>query len=424
MDMLIKGATIITQNAKRDTLQGDILISGSRIAQVGKRISEKAEFKIDAKGKLAMPGLINMHTHLAMSIFRGYGEGLPLERWLKEKVWPMEAKETPADAHVASQLALLEMLRSGTTAFNEMCMLGAKEIAEAANEAGVRGHVCQGIFDLLPGRTLGGELKTMERCAYPPEGLVSFGISPHAVYTCSEELLAKANEFAMRRKLRIHTHAAETRKEVFDLQKKSGKRVLEYLGGLGLLRQGSIFAHCGWVTKKEISLAGKKRLSVVHCPASNLKLATGGICPISEFDREGANVCIGTDSAASNNSLNMFESVKLAALLQKHMYWKADILSAQKALDFATRNGAEALGLDCGRIEQGALADIILLERGPNMVPMHDPVSNIVYAANPSNVSDVIINGRLVMENRKIKTMDEQAVLQKAEELAKEIEKR
>lgn len=424
MDTLIKGATIITQDAQRRVLKGDILISGNRIAQAGNKISDKAEFTIDAKGKLAMPGLINMHTHLAMSIFRGYGEGLPLERWLKEKVWPMEAKETPADAHVASQLALLEMLRSGTTAFNEMCMLGAKEIAEAANKAGVRGHVCQALFDLLPGRTLEGEVKAMERCAYAPDGLVSFGVGPHAVYTCSEELLAKAEEFAARRKLRIHTHAAETRKEVFDLQKKSGKRVLEYLDDLGLVGHGSIFAHCGWVTKKEIALAGKKRLNVVHCPASNLKLATGGICPIAEFDREDANVCIGTDSAASNNSLNMFESMKLAALLQKHRYWKADILSAQKALDFATINGAKALGIGAGRIEKGALADIILLEKGPNMVPMHDPVSNIVYAANPSNVSDVIIHGRIVMEGKEIKTMDEEAVLQKAEELAKEIEKR
>jgi len=424
MDILIRDATIITQDRQRRILKGDILVRNNRIAGLGKKGGDKAEFTIDARNKLAIPGLINMHAHMAMSLFRGYGEGLPLERWLEEKVWPMEAKETPADAFIATQLALLEAIRSGTTAFNDMCIMGAKEIAKASDKAGVRSHVCQGILDLLPGRALDTELKTMERCAYPPGKLSSFGVAPHSAYTCSEELLIKAKEFATRRKLRIHTHAAETRKEVFDVQKKTGKRVMEYLDGLGLVGESSIFAHCGWVTKKEISTAGKKRLNVVHCPVSNLKLATGGICPITEFDREGANVCIGTDSAASNNSLNMLESVKMAALLQKHRYWKADILGAQRVLDFATLNGARALGVDCGRIEEGALADIVLLEKGPNMVPSHDIVSNVVYAANPSNVSDVIIDGRLVMENKEIKTMDEAAVIQEAEELAKEMEKR
>jgi len=424
MDILIRGATVVTQDAKRSIMKGDIFIKQNKIERIGKTISEKAELVIDAKDRVAMPGLINMHTHVAMTLFRGFGEGLPLDRWLKEKIWPMEAKETGADAHVAAQLAMIEMIRSGTTAFNEMCLLGAKEIGKAAEEAGVRGHVCQGLFDLLPGRTMKGELAVMKDTAFPKSGLVTFGVGPHAVYTCSEELLRKSKEFAIKEKRKVHIHVSETRKEVFDTQKKTGKRTFEYLDSLGLVDSDSLFAHSSWVTKKEISLAGKKKLNVVHCPVSNLKLATGGICPVFEYDAAGANVCIGTDSVASNNSLNMFESMKLASLLQKHKYWKADIIPHSRILDFATRNGAQALGIDSGRIEQGALADIVLMKIGPNMTPMHDPVSNIIYAANPSNVTDMIINGRLVMVEGKIKTLDEEAVLARAEELSKEIQAR
>ena len=421
MDILIRGATVVTQDAKRSIMKGDIFIKENKIERIGKTISEKAELVIDGKNRIAMPGLINMHTHVAMALFRGYGEGLPLQRWLEEKIWPMEAKETPADAHVASKLAMVEMIRSGTTAFNEMCLLGAKEIGRAAEEAGVRGHVCQGLFDLLPGRTMNGELRVMKDTSFPKSGLVSYGVGPHAVYTCSEELLRKSKEFATKEKRKIHIHVSETRKEVFDTHKKTGKRTFEYLDSLGLVDSDSLFAHSSWVTKKEIGLAGKKRLSIIHCPVSNLKLATGGICPVFEYDAAGANVCIGTDSVASNNSLNMFESMKFASLLQKHKYWKADIIPFARILDFATRNGAQALGIDCGRIEEGALADIVLLKPGPNMTPMHDPVSNIIYAANPSNVTDVIINGSPVMVEGEIKTLDEKAILARAQELSIDI---
>lgn len=424
MSILIKNATIITQNSKRETVHGDILIRNNRIERVAKRINEKAESVIDATGKLAMPGLINMHTHVSMTLFRGYGEGLPLDRWLKEKIWPIEAKQVPADAYVAAQLAIIEMIRCGTTTFCDMCLLGAKEIGEAAEKTGIRAHISQGLFDLLPGRSLKSELRLMEKTAYPAGKLTSFGIAPHSVYTCSEELLVAAKRFAKKRKRKLHIHASETRKEVFDLQKKTGKRPFEYLDSLGMVDPDSIFVHAGWVTKKEINLAAKKKLNIVTCPTSNLKLATGGICPVYEFDKAGANVCIGTDSAASNNSLNMFEAMKLTALLAKHRYWKADIFSANRTLDSGTLNPAAALGINAGRIEKGALADLILLDPGPNMTPIHDPIANVVYAANPANVTDVIINGKLIMENRKLKTVDEASTLKKAEELAKEIKRR
>ena len=426
MSILIKDAIVVTQNEKREITRNDVLVVDNRIEEVAKGINEKAEYVIDAKGRILMPGLINMHTHVAMTLFRGYGEGLPLARWLEEKIWPIEAKQTPKDARIAAMLAIVEMLRSGTTAFCDQCLLGAKEIGQAANEIGIRAHVSQGLFDLLPGRDFEGESIAMERAAYPQDRLVSYGIGPHSPYTCSDKMLSKAGTFAKKQKRKLHMHVSETRKETFDVLKDHKKRPFEYLDSLGLVNQDSIFAHASWVTKKEIALAGAKKLNVVTCPASNLKLATGGICPVFEYDDAGANVCIGTDSAASNNSLNMFESMKLTALLQKHRYWKADVISAQKVLDFATINGAKALGInmEAGGIRKGAYADLVVLDRGANLTPGLDHISNIVYAAHPGNVSHVIVDGKPIIIDRRFVGFDEPALLDRAEELAVEMMKR
>jgi 5-methylthioadenosine/S-adenosylhomocysteine deaminase len=219
-----------------------------------------------------------------------------------------------------------------------------------------------------------------------------------------------------KKKLKYHIHVAETRKEVFDVLKKTGKYPFEYLDSIGLMDKDSIFAHGGWLTKREISLAGKKGVSVASCPISNLKLATGGICQITELHQCGANVCLGTDSVGSNNCLNMFETTKMASLLQKHHYWKADVLPVKNVFDFATINGAKALGFNSGSIEEGKLADIVLLERLPNLWPENDLLSNIVFAANPQNVSDVIINGQIVMQDRKITTINEYDAIKAAKE--------
>jgi len=280
------------------------------------------------------------------------------------------------------------------------------------------------MFDLIPGRKLETELHEAAVFINNWKGrseLVRPIVSCHAPYTCSEELLLKAKDMANKEKLKFHMHLSETRKEMFDILNSKGKYPFEYMDSIGLVDENSIFAHASWVTKREIALVGKKRATISHCPTSNLKLATGGICPIIEYDGAGANVTIGTDSAASNNSLAMFESMKLAALLQKHHYWKADVASAQKLFDFATINGAKGLGIDAGSIEKGKLADIVLLERGPNMVPEHNVIANIIYAAGPQNVSDVIINGKVVMRDKKILTVDEEKVKKEAEKAAKDL---
>ncbi|HID72392.1 TPA: N-ethylammeline chlorohydrolase, partial [Candidatus Micrarchaeota archaeon] len=184
MDILIRNATIVTQNGKREILHGDILVKDGRIAEVSPSTSEKAEHVIDASGKIAMPGLVNAHTHVAMTIFRGYGEDLPLQEWLERKIWPIEAKQTPEDAGIAAKLAFCEMIRGGTTCFSEMCIVGAKEVAESAREAGIRGDVAQGLMDKVPGKDIAGQLKLMESSAHESDGLVKSSVGPHALYTC------------------------------------------------------------------------------------------------------------------------------------------------------------------------------------------------------------------------------------------------
>jgi len=419
MSILIKNATIVTQNEKREILEGDILIQGNEIAEVGK-VDEKTDSVIDASGKMAIPGFVNTHTHISMTVFRGYGEGLPLHDWLNKKIWPAEAKLTAEEVYWGTLLGACEMIRSGTTCYSDMYIVHTDEIAKATEKIGLRALIPRAMFDLLPGRDAKKELKEAVEFAerWNKHHLVKPCISAHAPFTCSEELLVKAKEEANRKNLKFHMHVSETRKEVFDILKEKKKRPFEYLNSIGLVDEHSLFAHAGWVTKREIGIVGKNKASISSCPVSNLKLATGGICQLTEYDELGANVTLGTDGAASNNSLDMFETMKMASLLQKHHYWKANILSAQKIFDFATINGAKALGFNNGSIEKGKLADIVLLDKNaPNMVPFHDVLANLVYSANPSNVADVIINGKIVMENKKIE--NEGKIIEKVKELTR-----
>ena len=414
--MLIKGALILTQNKDREILRGDILIEGGRIREIAPRIKERAETVIEASGRIAMPGLVNAHTHVGMTVLRGCGEDLPLHDWLREKIWPLEARQTPEQAGAAARLAFCEMIRGGTTAFADMCIHDPKYVFRAAEEAGLRGMIARGLMDFDSADFIPRVMKEMESSLGYGNETVRPSVAAHATNTCSEELLLRTRELARKKGLKYQIHVSETRREVFEVLKTRGKYPFEYLDSIGLMDKDCVFAHGGWLTKKEMGIAGKRDLSVASCPVSNLKLATGGICQIAELDSLGANVCIGTDGAASNNSLDMFESMKMASLLQKHHYWKADAVRTQRIFDMATINGAKALGFECGSLEEGRLADIVILERGPNMVPGNDLVANIVYSAGPQNVSDVIIGGRLVMEGRKILTIDEKEAMEDAEE--------
>lgn len=425
MDILIKNATIITQNAKREILEGDIFISGNRIERIGKNLKEKAEEKIDAKGKLAFPGLVNTHTHVAMTLFRGYGEDMRLQDWLTKKIWPAEAKLKPGDVYWGAMLGIAEMIRGGTTSFNEMYVLGLEKIAEAAEKAGIRASIALGMLDRVAGHNAENELRANKKFISglkSRSGRVKAAVSCHAPYTCSEGLIKKGKDCANKNGLQFHIHVSETRKEVFDVLREKKKRPLEYLGDLGILDEKTLLAHAVYVTKREIALVGKAKANVSHCPVSNLKLAGGGVGPVSEFAAAGANVTLGTDGAASNNSLNMIETMKMAALLQKNFYWDPLALSTQQALDFSTVNGAKALGINAGSIEEGKLADLVLADlKAPNMAPYHNLVANLVYAMNPANVSDVMVDGGFVMKDGKITAFDEERIVEKAAEVAKDV---
>lgn len=426
MSILIKNIGALTQNNKRDTLRGvDILIEGNKIEKIGKNIKENAEFKIDGRGKLAVPGLVNTHTHLAMTLFRGYADDAVFWEAWPRTVWPREEKLKEDDIYWGSLLGCLEMIRSGTTCFADMYFF-MEGTAKAVKESGLRANLSYGMIDSGNKEKGEKELKVGEKFLKEhnntADGRIQCSFGPHAPYTCSKELLQKTAKLAEKYDSLIQIHSSETRKEVFDSIKQLGKRPIEYLDSIGFLSERVIAAHCVWLTKRETKILGERGVKVSYNPVSNMKLASGGVAPIPEMMENNVCVTFGTDGAVSNNSLNVLETMKVGALLQKAQRWDARVLNAQEALDFATVNGAKALRLHGGSIEAGKLADMILLElKAPNLIPAHNLASNIVYSANPSNISDAIINGKLVMEEGKILTLDEDEVLEKAERVASDL---
>ncbi|VVC03849.1 5'-deoxyadenosine deaminase [Candidatus Burarchaeum australiense] len=423
MGILIRNALVLTQNERREVLKDcDVLIEANRIAKVGKGMREKAEHVLDGRGKLVMPGLVNTHTHLAMTLLRGYADDMRLEDWLEKKIWPREAKLKPADVRAGSMLGCLEMIRGGTTSFVDMYfMMG--ETAAAVEKCGLRANLAHGMIDMDKPERRKKELAAGEAFVREWNGKVrgrimaSFG--PHAIYTCSRELLEKTNELAHKHDVKIHIHLSESRKEVVDCLAKHSKRPADYLESFGFLSKRVIAAHCVWLRREECALLGKRGVSASHVPASNMKLAGGGAMPIPELEQAKANICLGTDGAASNNSLSMFGAMKLCALLHKNSRWDATVAPAQQVLDFATRNGARAMGAEAGAIAEGRLADLIMLDlRSPNLVPMHSAVSNVVYAASAGNVTDVIVDGKILMRERKVVAFDEEKVMEAGEKAA------
>ncbi len=423
MSLLIKNASIITQNEKREMLADtDILIEENIITKIAKKIEEETEFVIDARGKFVIPGLANCHTHAAMTLLRGYGDDMQLHDWLEKKIWPREAKLNEKDVYWGSMLACVEMIKTGTTSFADMYFF-MDGTAKAVQETGMRANISHGMIDLGNEEKRKKELKEGERIVKEwngkAGGRITASFGPHAPYTCSRELLETTKKLAEKHDVKIQIHSSETRKEVFDVKKQTGKRPVEYLASTGFLSERAIASHCCWITKSEVKLLAKHGASVVHNPVSNMKLATGGTMPFPELLEAKANVCLGTDGACSNNSLSMIETMKFAALMQKNARWNPTILNAQQALDLATRNGAKALGINAGTIEEGKLADLAVLDfKKANTTPTHNPASNIVYAASEKNVSDVIIDGKIALREGKLQTADEEKIIEKAQEVA------
>jgi 5-methylthioadenosine/S-adenosylhomocysteine deaminase len=427
MSILIKNTMILTQDDFRRKIHGDLYIDDHVIVEYSEKpLSLEADYKINGAYKLVLPGLINTHTHLPMTLFRGYGDDMLLGDWLTHRIWPVEAKLTKKAIEVGAQLGLLEMISSGTTSYLDMYFF-EETIAQVTERVGMRGFLGFAFIDFDTPEFKADELSLqceqfLRRWKNNP--LISPLIAPHSTYSCSPETLQKALEIANRQHVPLHTHCSETRDEVYDVEKKYGVRPVEQLKKYGLLQKGMILAHCGWITKNEIIDMKHAGVSVSHCPVSNMKIATGGFAPVPELLEAQVPVSLGTDGAASNNTLDMFETMKFCALVHKNHRWDPTVLPAQTVVDFATRGGAATLGVQhsLGSLEEGKTADLIMIDlKAPHLTPLHDPISHLVYAAKGSDVCTTIVNGEPLMLERKILTIDVEKTIEQSNKIASEL---
>ena len=427
MSVLIKNALILTQDDKRRRIKGNIYISDNTIENISEDpINVEADFKINGEGKVVIPGLINTHTHIPMTLLRGYGDDMVLEEWLQKRIWPVEAKLDKASISAGTDLGLLEMIASGTTCFADMYFF-EDTIAERTKKAGLRGFLGFSFLDFGTPEYKFEEL--FSRCEefikrWKGDELITPTIAPHSTYTCSPETLRRCADISEKYNLLIQTHCSETQHEVQDVWRRYKARPVEQFKKTGLLNERAILAHCGWITKGEVREIARAKASVSHNPVSNMKLATGGFTPLPELLNENVNVGIGTDGAASNNTLDMIESMKFTALLHKHHRWDPCVANAQEILDMATIHGAKALHIfdRVGSIEEGKLADIVIIDfHKPHLYPCYDPISHIVYASRCSDIYATIVNGKILMMEGEFFTLDKEEVMEKAQKEAERL---
>ncbi len=403
---------VVTQDHQRNVLQNvSVFCEDGRITQVGKLEGMKADHVIDGRRKVLLPGLINTHTHLSMTLLRGFADDMELHRWLNERIWPQEAKLTGERCYWGAILGCAEMIVTGTTCFLDMYFY-EEAVAKAVRKMGLRAFLSPGLLDFMNPELTQKVLKETDdfaaslKQANDPQ--IRAAIGPHSGYTCSPELLQRSVDLSTKYEAPLTIHVAETRKEQAECERDQGVRMVDYLDSLGVLTPRTIAAHAVWLTKNEVKKLAERGVKVSHCPVSNLKLADGGVAPLPEMMEAGVTVSLGTDGASSNNSLDMFETMKLAALIHKHSRWDPTLIPAQKALDFATIGGAQTLGIDSqvGSIGLGKRADLILIDlESPSTTPIHGRsglISNIVYSLRSLQVSSTFVDGRPLMINRKL----------------------
>jgi len=415
--------SILIQTARTLDRSGcDVYIENGSIEHVGSVPDEKrneADRVIRGENKLLVPGLINGHTHSAMTLFRGWGDDLPLETWLNERIWPAEARLTQEDVYWGTRLACLEMIKSGTTFFNDMYW-EFNQICRAVTDSGLRAEVSGVFIDQFDTEKAREQRDASKKHAeevrsYPDR--VSYALGPHAVYTVSEASLEWAATFTRERDLQLHIHAAETDSDVEECRAKHGVSPIRFLDQLGALHERTVLAHGVWVDEDDIRRIAESGASVVHNPQSNLKLATGMSFPLDAYREAGVPVCLGTDGVAANNSYSLFEEIKSTALLQKGLQNDPEAVPAGEAWSLATHNAADVFRLDAGRVQEGAAADLILIDLDhPALQPLHDVHSNLVYAASEGVVHTTICDGEVLMEDREVPGEDE--VRQQAAERA------
>lgn len=403
--------SILIRNAYLDGKQQDVLIEGNRVARISDSITPRGdETLIDATGKAIIPGMINTHTHAAMTLLRGYGDDLPLMTWLQDYIWPVEDQMTKEDVYIGAKLACLEMIKTGTTCFLDMYM-HPLECARAVEETGLRAVLSYTLFDQgNPERAALDRKRSAEylEAFSKLSDRVQFNLGPHAIYTVSAEQLQFCHRFAQEHDLSIHLHLSETKGEVEECVRLHGTTPVHYLERIGILSPRLILAHVIWVDDEELDLLAKYNVKVVHNPASNMKLASGYAFRYEEMKNRGISVGVGTDGCSSSNNLDMFAAMRLASYLGKVWRFDSTAVNAPDIYASATKIGADILGIDAGVIAEGKLADLCLIDlQRPEMVPVHDLTSNLVYSASGSFVDTTIVDGRILMLGGKVEGEEE-----------------
>ena len=422
MGIVLKNILAVLPGQDRDEVkETSIYIEGDRIAAIGERPEGFTEDKvIEGKDKLVIPGLINCHTHSYMAFMRNVADDLSFMDWLFGTIDPIEQQMTDEDTYWGACLAIIEMMKSGTTCFNDMQM-NIHQTTRAVKESGMRAVISRGLVG--SGHDEAGQIRLKqayeERDAARDCDRLSFMLGPHAPYTCDDGFMRVVSEEAKKNHMRIHVHLSESVSEIEQIHEKYGCTPIEMADRNGLFDVPAIAAHCVQITDSDMDILKKKNVSVVTNPASNMKLGNG-FAPVARMLEKGINVCLGTDGAASNNSLNMFHELSLLTLIHKGVNKTPRCISAREGLRIATINGAKALGLEeeIGSIEAGKKADLAILNLNtPSLTPRNNLIAGLSYSANGSEVETVIIDGKITMENRNILTMDEELVYKKVNEI-------
>ena len=434
--ILIKGGSIVTVDERDSIVSGDLLIRDGRIESIGKTNVTDATV-IDARGCVVLPGFVQTHLHLCQTLFRGAADDLSLIDWLRKRVWPMEAAHTAASIAASARLGIAELIKGGTTCALTMETVNhTGEVFRVVEDTGFRATVGKCMMDkgaeVPPGLqeitadSIAGALELLDKWHGKANGRIRYCFAPRFAISCTAELLSAVARLAQERGVMIHTHASENKTECALVEQETGMRNIAYLKSVGISGKHVALAHCVHVESDELQLLSSTGTNAVHCPSSNLKLGSG-IAPVKEMLEAGVSVSLGADGAACNNRLDMFTEMRTAALLQKVLHGP-EVLPARKALRMATIDGAKAMGLDqeIGSIEPGKRADVVVLDLSTlHATPAPgDLASAIVYSAQPDDVQTVIIDGRLVMRDRVLLTLNEDQVRAEANEQAAKLLKR
>jgi len=421
LKILIKNIDEIYSSNSKEKKNQFILIEDNIIKKIETmdKIDEINEYDnlINADGKIALPGFINTHTHAAMTLMRAYADDMPLDKWLQNKIWPFESKIKADDIYWGTALAIIEMIRTGTTTFSDM-YFAMNQVADIVETSGLRAVLAEGLIEANDGQQgLNNALEYALNYNHIADGRITTMMAPHAPYTCGRDYLKQIKNMARENNLGLHIHLSESKKEVKDFLNDYQKSPVKYLADLDFFDSHVVAAHCVHLEPGDLEILKEKKVHIAHNPMSNAKLANG-IAPVRDYLTNDINVSLGTDGVSSNNSLDMLKEAKMASYLQKIKYEDPTAINTDEILDLLTKNGAKALSLDqVGRLEENYKADLLLIDiqKDSFYYPHHNNLSNLFYAADSRSIDTVIADGKVLMENSELKTLDQEKIYYEAE---------